>query len=223
MNSKYLCALVLILVSANFVHAKIPKPKPSKNPLLSTAVQKLRNMDPSILNNHLQQSQATYQKLKTSYQWFQKLREAIKRKQETLTSNGISASPNLDNLKNDIFTCTPTQENAVCYSKCEKATYSYRWCYTSSEFRSSQFSECDCHLKPEILQFLKLSKAELLTPKEKSPSTLELTFIILTPFLILTIIVFAIIIGINYWRQQADGLPVNGNLFVQNPIFNPEN
>ena len=37
-------------------------------------IQKMQRMDPNLIQNHLENSRLTFEKIKTSYHWFQKLR-----------------------------------------------------------------------------------------------------------------------------------------------------
>ena len=77
--------------------------------LASKAMQKIQRMDPTILQNNLENSQLTFEKLKSSYRWFQTLRAVIeKRKDENLESE-VPHSSDLENLSKMVQVCDQIQ------------------------------------------------------------------------------------------------------------------
>ena len=123
--------------------------------LAGKAMQKIQRMDPTILQNNLENSQLTFEKLKSSYRWFQRLREVIqKRKDENLESE-VPHSSDLENLSKMVQVCRPDTKNPQdsCYSPCIKKKTDYAWCFTSSELRGTVWSPCTCKIKPAVLVF----------------------------------------------------------------------
>ena len=95
--------LIIMVLSSLQVQGKLVANVASRtgqmSRLASKAMQKIQRMDPTILQNNLENSQLTFEKLKSSYRWFQKLREVIqKRKDENLESE-VPHSSDLENLK----------------------------------------------------------------------------------------------------------------------------
>jgi hypothetical protein len=177
-------------------------------------IQKMQRMDPNLIQNHLENSRLTFEKIKTSYHWFQKLREVIqKKKEENLESNDPPTS-DLEALNKQIQTCRPDTKNQQeqCYSPCIKKKTDYRWCFTSSELRASIWSPCSCKIKPAVLQFLNISRQNLLSKPSDPWTSLEIALVAITSGFGALIIICGSVAGVVYWRR-GEGFPLQGNVF----------
>ena len=191
--------------------------------LASKAIQKIQRMDPTLLQNNLENSRLTFEKLKSSYRWFQRLREVIqKRKDENLESEDPQTS-DLENLSKMVQVCRPDTKNLQdsCYSPCVKKKTDYRWCFTSSELRGTVWSPCTCKIKPAVLQFLDISRQNMLSTPSNPWTNLEISLIVVASCLGALITVSVSVAAVAYLRRQED-LAMHQGVVFPNPIFVPE-
>ena len=191
--------------------------------LASKAMQKIQRMDPTILQNNLESSQLTFEKLKTGYRWFQKLREVIqKRKDENLESE-VPHSSDLENLSKMVQVCRPDTKNPQdsCYSPCIKKKTDYAWCFTSSELRGTVWSPCTCKIKPAVLEFLEISRRKMLSKPSEPWTDLEISLIVVASCLGVLITICASIAAVVYLKGRGE-LAVHQGVVFPNPIFVPE-
>ena len=191
--------------------------------LASKAMQKIQRMDPTILQNNLENSQLTFEKLKSSYRWFQRLREVIqKRKDENLESE-VPHSSDLENLSKMVQVCRPDTKNPqdACYSPCIKKKTDYAWCFTSSELRGTVWSPCTCKIKPAVLEFLEISRQNMLSKPSEPWTDLELSLIVVASCLGVLITICASIAAVVYLKGRGE-LAVHQGVVFPNPIFVPE-
>ena len=191
--------------------------------LAGKAMQKIQRMDPTILQNNLENSQLTFEKLKSSYRWFQRLREVIqKRKDENLESE-VPHSSDLENLSKMVQVCRPDTKNPqdACYSPCIKKKTDYAWCFTSSELRGTVWSPCTCKIKPAVLEFLEISRRNMLSKPSEPWTDLELSLIVVASCLGVLITICASIAAVVYLKGRGE-LAVHQGVVFPNPIFVPE-
>ena len=127
-------------------------------------------------------------------------------------------------MNKQIQTCRPDTVNQQqqCYSPCIKKKTFYRWCFTSSELRNSHWSPCTCEIKPEVLQFLDISRKNLLSKPSNPWTHLEIALIVVASSLGALVIICGFIAGFVYWRRYEVFTLPQRNVFP-NPISVPEN
>ena len=178
------------------------------------ALETVKKFDPTYLNNKL-----NFEKIKTSYSWFKKLKEYLDSKRE----NSQSQPMNTNNLETEIKTCKP-DDGGKCFSPCSKTGGTqYQWCFLSSEKRSGNWGYCSCQIKQSIIDYLSITKQEMLTKKEETLTTLEITLIVI----VCVSLVMSIGIGVGgvvYWKRNNNQMPgMNNGVFIPNPLYqNPE-
>ena len=210
--------LLVVLAGHSTMGRTMGPPNRIVGSLANRAVQTMKKVDWTSLNNQAQNGQLFYEKLKKGYNFYKKLREETLRKQEVLNIDK-STDESLQEIKKDILVCAPIDEKKICFSPCQKAGYSYEWCYHSSEKRPSQYSVCSCKVKRPILEFLDLTKKQLLEPNAESWTDLELALVVVTSLLGAAGLFTGIMVAINYWRNRGD-LPAFPNQnFIPNPIY----
>ena len=212
--------IMLVLLAKTFLFGKTIGTNPGVGVLANRAVQTMKKVDWNSLNNQAQNGQLFYEKLKKGYNFYKKLRDETLRKQEALNV-GKSTDESLQKIKGEILTCAPIDKKKVCFSPCQKAGYSYDWCYHSSEKRQSQYSMCSCEVKKPILEYLDLTKRQLLELNAKPWTDLELVLVVVTSLFGAVGLFTGVTIAIMYWRNRDD-LPVFPNQpnFIPNPIYN---
>ena len=184
--------------------------------LASRAVQTMKKVDWNSLNNQAQNGQLFYEKLKKGYNFYKKLRDETLKKREALNVDK-STDESLQEIRGEILTCAPIDKKKICYSPCQKAGYKYMWCYNSSEKRQSQYSMCSCEVRKSILEYLDLTKRQLLEPNAKPLTVLELALLVTTSLLGAMGLVTGVTVAIMYWRNRDD-FPNQPN-FIPNPIY----
>ena len=184
--------------------------------LASRAVQTMKKVDWNSLNNQAQNGQLFYEKLKKGYNFYKKLRDETLKKREALNVDK-STDESLQEIRGEILTCAPIDKKKICYSPCQKAGYNYMWCYNSSEKRQSQYSMCSCEVRKSILEYLDLTKRQLLEPNAKPLTVLELALLVTTSLLGAMGLVTGVTVAIMYWRNRDD-FPNQPN-FIPNPIY----
>ena len=212
--------ILLVLLAGVSTMGKTVGTNQGVGALASRAVQTMKKVDWNNLNNQAQNGQLVYEKLKKGYNFYKKLRDETLKKQETLNVDK-STDESLQEIRGEILTCAPIDKKKICYSPCQKAGYNYMWCYNSSEKRQSQYSMCSCEVKKSILEYLDLTKRQLLEPNAKPLTVLELVLLVTTSLLGAMGLVTGVTVAITYWRNRD--LPVfpNQQAFIPNPIFVP--
>ena len=169
----------------------------------------------SKIGNEIERSR----KAKKGYIWFKRLRDETLKKQKSLNTSKPT-SDNLEAIKQEILICAPVDEKKKCYSPCQKSGYDYEWCYDSSENRPSQWSLCSCTVKRPVLEFLELTKKQLLEPIVRSWTTMELVLLVITSILGAMVLITGIVLAILYWKIRNE-LLVFGKQegYIANPIF----
>ena len=143
------------------------------------AIQKIQQNGP-LIRNHLETSQVAFQKMKAGYRFFQRIKEIIKKKKEDNLRSEDTQTSDLVALKNQIQDCVPDgEDNQKCYSPCVKDHTKYRWCYTSSERRASQWMACSCTIKKAILEYLDVSRQNILRNPPTPWTYLEITMVVI--------------------------------------------
>ena len=187
------------------------------------AIQKIQQNGP-LIRNHLETSQVAFQKMKAGYKFFQRIKEIIKKKKEDRLQSEDAQTSDLVALQSMIQECVPdgkTQEKS--YSPCVKDRTKYRWCYTSSERRASQWRECSCTIKKDILEYLDISRQNILRNPPTPWTELEITMVVIASSLGAILALGGSIVGYSYFRRiQEDPFQVQGNVFP-NPVYHPEN
>ena len=207
--------MLVLLVSASTMGKTIGTTQ-GAGVLASRAVQTMKKVDWNSLNNQAQNGQLFYEKLKKGYNFYKKLRDETLKKQEALNVDK-STDESLQEIKGEILTCAPIDKKEICYSPCQKAGYKYMWCYNSSEKRQSQYSMCSCEVRKSILEYLDLTKRQLLEPNAKPLTVLELVLLVVTSLLGAMGLVTGVTVAIKYWRNRDD-FPNQPN-FIPNPIY----
>ena len=212
--------ILLVLLAGVSTMGKTVGTNQGVGALASRAVQTMKKVDWNNLNNQAQNGQLVYEKLKKGYNFYKKLRDETLKKQEALNVDK-STDESLQEIRGEILTCAPIDKKKICYSPCQKAGYNYMWCYNSSEKRQSQYSMCSCEVKKSILEYLDLTKRQLLEPNAKPLTVLELVLLVTTSLLGAMGLVTGVTVAITYWRNRD--LPVfpNQQAFIPNPIFVP--
>ena len=187
------------------------------------AIQKIQQNGP-LIRNHLETSQVAFQKMKAGYRFFQRIKEIIKKKKEDNLRSEDTQTSDLVALKNQIQDCVPDgEDNQKCYSPCVKDHTKYRWCYTSSERRASQWMACSCTIKKAILEYLDVSRQNILRNPPTPWTYLEITMVVIASSLREILALGGSIVGYSYFRRnQEDPFQVQGNIFP-NPVYHPEN
>lgn len=187
--------------------------------LANRAIQSMKKVNWNSINNQAQNSQLFYEKIKKGYVWFKRLREETLKKQQNLKT-GKSTNDSLKAIKEEILNCSPVDSQKTCFSPCQKLGYDYLWCYDSSERRPSQWSICSCDVKKPILEYLDLTKRQLLEPIVKPFTNLELALLV-TATIMGAIVLFTGIAGAMIYWKNRNVLPVYGNQqgFIANPIY----
>ena len=108
-----------------------------------------------------------------------------------------------------------------CYSGCIKKKTDYRWCFTSSEHRGTVWSPCTCKIKPAVLEFLDISRRNMLSEPSNPWTDLEISLIVIASCLGALIAVSTSIAAVAYLRWQGD-LAMHQGVVFPNPIFVPE-
>ena len=217
---KIIMLILLVLLAGVSTMGKTVGTNQGVGALASRAVQTMKKVDWNNLNNQAQNGQLVYEKLKKGYNFYKKLRDETLKKQEALNVDK-STDESLQEIRGEILTCAPIDKKKICYSPCQKAGYNYMWCYNSSEKRQSQYSMCSCEVKKSILEYLDLTKRQLLEPNAKPLTVLELVLLVTTSLLGAMGLVTGVTVAITYWRNRD--LPVfpNQQAFIPNPIFVP--
>ena len=212
--------ILLVLLAGVSTMGKTVGTNQGVGALASRAVQTMKKVDWNNLNNQAQNGQLVYEKLKKGYNFYKKLRDETLKKQEALNVDKLT-DESLQEIRGEILTCAPIDKKKICYSPCQKAGYNYMWCYNSSEKRQSQYSMCSCEVKKSILEYLDLTKRQLLEPNAKPLTVLELVLLVTTSLLGAMGLVTGVTVAITYWRNRD--LPVfpNQQAFIPNPIFVP--
>ena len=217
---KIIMLILLVLLAGVSTMGKTVGTNQGVGALASRAVQTMKKVDWNNLNNQAQNGQLVYEKLKKGYNFYKKLRDETLKKQEALNVDKLT-DESLQEIRGEILTCAPIDKKKICYSPCQKAGYNYMWCYNSSEKRQSQYSMCSCEVKKSILEYLDLTKRQLLEPNAKPLTVLELVLLVTTSLLGAMGLVTGVTVAITYWRNRD--LPVfpNQQAFIPNPIFVP--
>jgi hypothetical protein len=162
--------------------------------------------------------------MKAGYRFFQRIKEIIKKKKEDNLRSEDTQTSDLVALKNQIQDCVPDgEDNQKCYSPCVKDHTKYRWCYTSSERRASQWMACSCTIKKAILEYLDVSRQNILRNPPTPWTYLEITMVVIASSLGAILALGGSIVGYSYFRRnQEDPFQVQGNIFP-NPVYHPEN
>lgn len=205
--------LLVLLAGSSTMGRTLGAPNQMVGSLANRAIQSMKKVD---WNSN---GQLFYEKLKTFNNFYKKLRDETLRKQEVLNI-GKSTDESLQAIREDILNCAPIDGKSICFSPCQKAGYSYEWCYNSSEKRPSQYSVCSCKVKKPILEYLDLTKKRLLEPNAKPWTDLELVLLVVTSLLGAIGLFTGMAVTITYWRNR-DELPVFPNQpnFIPNPIY----
>lgn len=181
------------------------------------AIQKI--LDP----RNIETSKVAYEKMKSGYQFFQRIKEIIKKKKQDNLQSEDTHTSDLEMLNKQITTCGPDTKThqEKCYSPCIKKKTDYHWCYTSSEHRASQWMPCTCTIKKAILEYLDVSRQNILTIPSTPWTYLEITMVAIASGLGALLTLCGSIAGFAYYRRNQE-FPLQGNVFP-NPIFVPEN
>ena len=216
---KIIILILLVLLASVSTMGKTVGTNQGVGFLASRAVQTMKKVDCNSLNNQAQNGQLVFEKLKKGYNFYKRLREETLKKQEALNV-GISTDENLQEIRREILTCAPIDKKKICFSPCQKAGYSYEWCYHSSEKRPSQYSMCSCEVKKPILEYLDLTKKQLLELNAKPLTDLELVLLVVTSLIGAIGLFTGVTVAIMYWKNRED-LPIFPNQpnFIPNPIY----
>lgn len=181
------------------------------------AIQKI--LDP----RNVETTQIAFQKMKETYRFFQRMKEIIKKKKEDNLQSEDPNSSDLTAFRKQIQDCLPDgKKNQQCHSPCVKDNTKYRWCYTSSEKRTSQWMPCTCTIKKAVLEYLDASRREMLMNPFTPWTNLEITMVTVASGLGALLTLCGIVAGFTYYRRNAED-PFQGNVFVPNPVYHPEN
>ena len=216
---KIIMLILLVLLASASTMGKTIGTNQGVGFLASRAVQTMKKVDWNSLNNQAQNGQLVFEKLKKGYNFYKKLRDETLKMQEALNV-GKSTDESLQEIRREILTCAPIDKKKICFSPCQKAGYSYEWCYHSSEKRPSQYSMCSCEVKKPILEYLDLTKKQLLELNAKSLTDLELVLLVVTSLIGAIGLFTGVTVAIMYWRNRED-LPIFPNQpnFIPNPIY----
>ena len=121
----------------------------------------------------------------------------------------------------DEMTLGKASKFAIFYNfKNQKSCFSH---FELSEKRSGNWGYCSCQIKQSIIDYLSITKQEMLTKKEETLTTLEITLIVI----VCVSLVMSIGIGVGgvvYWKRNNNQMPgINNGVFIPNPLYqNPE-
>jgi flavin-binding protein dodecin len=216
---KIVVVVMVILTCHSIMGTTLGASNQAVGALANRAVQTMKKVDWNSVNNQAQNGKLFYEKLKKGYVWYKRLRDETLKKQEALNT-GKSTADSLQAIKEEILTCTPVDKKKICFSPCQKSGYKYEWCYDSSEQRPSQWSLCSCNVKKPILEYLDLTKKQLLEPVIKPWTDLELVLLVITSLLGTIGLFTGPTVAVIYWRNRNE-VPVFGNQqgFIPNPIY----
>ena len=213
--------IMVLIVIAESSEAK-SAPRRSTIKKAKSLVSKLTpNIKATNLNDFLSGTGEVFEKVSESVRWFKKLQDQMKRRNVTT----ITMSEK-DRLLDEIKICKPTDINAKCYSKCMiRGGYSYLWCHTTSNL--DDWSVCQCQIRPDVLEFLQMTRDNFLATTPKPTLTNPEIALISTLSGLGTITVVAGLV-IAYWYhkqrniQQARILGHGGRV-IENPIYRMPN
>lgn len=223
---KYKKTLLTIMVLGLYSQCQAEANVAIRTGTITRAIQKIQQNAP-LIRSQLETSQLAFQKAKAGYRFFQRMKEIIKNKREDNLQSKIATSPDLKALKNSIENCVPDGDNdQKCYSPCVKqGDTKYRWCYTSSEYRTNKWLACTCTIKKEVLEYLDVARQNILRTPPTPWTYLEITMVAIASSLGAILALCGSLVGYSYFRRtQEDPFQVHGvgNINV-NPIFHPEN
>ena len=186
------------------------------------AIQKINQNGPQIQSNSAM-AQMAFQKIKTAHKYYQRIKEIVKKNKEENPQSEDDHKSDLMALTKQIQECVPdgTKEEK-CYSPCVKNHSKYRWCYTSSEHRASQWEACSCTIKRDILEYLDVTRYNLLMTPPTPWTLLEIAMVATASTLGAILALGGSIVGYSYFRRnQEDPFLVQGNVYP-NPVYHPE-
>ena len=149
-----------------------------------------------------------WEKVDASVKFLRKIKTEVTKK-DVLTE--IS---NTTLKKHEIFFCRPDSENKICFNDCTRGPANsqekFFWCFTSSKLSNSDWDVCQCRIRPEILEWLKLTKKQLMdtTKKPVKVETDLVQWILIGIFGFVVLIISGSIIGlwIYKFRKQSVNL-----------------
>lgn len=186
------------------------------------AIKKIQQNGPQI-QSKMEMSQMAFQKIREAHRYFQRIKEIVKKKKEDNPEAEDIHTSDLIALNKQIQDCVPDgAKDQKCYSPCVKDRTKYRWCYTSSEHRTNKWEPCSCTIKKDILEYLDVSRENLLMTPPTPWTYLEITMVAVASSLGVILALGGSIVGYLYYRRtQEDPFQIPG-IIHQNPIFHPE-
>lgn len=217
----FMSIIMVFTVIAESSEAK-STPRQSTMKKAKSLVSKLTpNIKATNLNDFLSGTGEVFEKVSESVRWFKKLQDQMRKK--NVTAITITEK---DRLLDEIKICKPTDINAKCYSKCMiRGGSSYLWCHTTSNL--DNWSVCQCQIRPDVLDFLQMTRDNFLATTPKPILTKPEVALISTLSVLGTIAVVAGLV-ITYWChkqrniQQARILGQGGRV-IENPIYRMPN
>ena len=111
-----------------------------------------------------------WQAVEKSVKFLRKVKDVVKKYETKVDVNHSTGPLNV----HEIQYCSPADSSKQCFNNCQRGgNKKYFWCYTSSTFSANNWDYCQCHIRPEILEWLKMSKEQLMKIQPKTPYKIQ--------------------------------------------------